>query len=74
MSQTRRCAACKYLRRRCPKDCIFAPYFPPSNLERFVCVHKIFGASNVAKMLQVLTLVSFRMPFNFTQKGRKKIV
>ncbi|KAL2932857.1 LOB domain-containing protein 23 [Bienertia sinuspersici] len=52
MSNSRRCAACKYLRRRCPKDCIFGPYFPSTNLERFSCVHKIFGASNIAKMLK----------------------
>ncbi|KAK1366966.1 LOB domain-containing protein [Heracleum sosnowskyi] len=49
-----RCAACKYLRRRCPKDCIFSPYFPPTNPQRFSCVHRIFGASNVGKMLQQL--------------------
>ncbi|KAK3411183.1 hypothetical protein EUGRSUZ_J03160 [Eucalyptus grandis] len=46
------CAACKYLRRKCPQDCILAPYFPSSNPQRFACVHKIFGASNVTKMLQ----------------------
>ncbi|KAF9600087.1 hypothetical protein IFM89_002560 [Coptis chinensis] len=49
-----RCAACKYLRRRCPSDCIFAPYFPPSDPQRFACVHKIYGASNVGKMLKQL--------------------
>ncbi|KAJ9139932.1 hypothetical protein P3X46_030624 [Hevea brasiliensis] len=49
-----RCAACKYLRRRCPSDCIFAPYFPSNNPQRFACVHKIYGASNVGKMLQQL--------------------
>lgn len=49
-----RCAACKYLRRRCPSDCIFSHYFPANDPQRFVCVHKIYGASNVAKMLQVL--------------------
>lgn len=51
-----RCAACKYLRRRCPSDCIFFPYFPPNNPERFASVHRIYGASNVAKMLQVILL------------------
>ncbi|XP_073282807.1 LOB domain-containing protein 23-like [Primulina huaijiensis] len=49
-----RCAACRYLRRRCPSDCIFAPYFPPDDPKRFICVHKIYGASNVGKMLQEL--------------------
>ncbi|XP_009341302.1 LOB domain-containing protein 24-like [Pyrus x bretschneideri] len=49
-----RCAACKYLRRRCPSDCVFSPYFPPNNPQRFASVHRIYGASNVAKMLQQL--------------------
>ncbi|GMH15419.1 hypothetical protein Nepgr_017260 [Nepenthes gracilis] len=48
------CAACKLLRRRCAKDCIFAPYFPSSDPHKFAIVHKIFGASNVGKMLQEL--------------------
>ena len=45
------CAACKFLRRKCISDCIFAPYFPPEEPHKFVNVHKIFGASNVSKIL-----------------------
>ncbi|PNX83885.1 LOB domain-containing protein 25-like [Trifolium pratense] len=45
------CAACKFLRRKCNQDCIFAPYFPPEEPQKFVNVHKIFGASNVSKFL-----------------------
>ncbi|MCD7454748.1 LOB domain-containing protein 15 [Datura stramonium] len=45
------CAACKLLRRRCAQECPFSPYFPPHEPEKFVSVHKIFGASNVSKML-----------------------
>ncbi|XP_047309540.1 LOB domain-containing protein 12-like [Impatiens glandulifera] len=48
------CASCKLLRRRCTKDCIFAPYFPPDDPHKFAIVHKVFGASNVSKMLQEL--------------------
>ncbi|KAL2609288.1 hypothetical protein R1flu_027861 [Riccia fluitans] len=48
------CAACKLLRRRCAKDCVFAPYFPPDEPQKFANVHKVFGASNVNKMLQDL--------------------
>jgi len=48
-----RCAACKNQRRRCPSDCIFSPYFPANDPQRFVSVHKIYGGSNVGKMLQV---------------------
>ncbi|CAL9204631.1 unnamed protein product [Musa hybrid cultivar] len=52
MSNPTRCAACRYLRRRCCEDCALAPYFPSANPHRFACVHRIFGASNVARMLQ----------------------
>ncbi|ESW22993.1 hypothetical protein PHAVU_004G010100 [Phaseolus vulgaris] len=45
------CAACKFLRRKCMPDCLFAPYFPPEEPQKFVNVHKIFGASNVSKIL-----------------------
>ncbi|XP_047183017.1 LOB domain-containing protein 24-like [Vigna umbellata] len=47
-----RCAACKNQRRRCPSDCIFSPYFPANDPQRFASVHKIYGGSNVGKMLQ----------------------
>uniref|UniRef100_A0A7N0RJ29 LOB domain-containing protein n=1 Tax=Kalanchoe fedtschenkoi TaxID=63787 RepID=A0A7N0RJ29_KALFE len=50
------CASCKLLRRRCAKDCIFAPYFPSDDPHKFATVHKVFGASNVSKMLQELPL------------------
>ncbi|KAL9151617.1 hypothetical protein ABFS82_11G063000 [Erythranthe guttata] len=49
-----RCAACKHLRRRCPSDCIFSPYFPSNDPRRFAYVHKIYGASNVGKILHDL--------------------
>ncbi|KAK6164217.1 hypothetical protein DH2020_001081 [Rehmannia glutinosa] len=48
------CAACKLLRRRCGEDCVFAPYFPAEQPHKFASVHKVFGASNVNKMLQDL--------------------
>ncbi|XP_022149611.1 LOB domain-containing protein 4 [Momordica charantia] len=48
------CAACKLLRRRCAHDCVFAPYFPADEPHKFASVHKVFGASNVNKMLQEL--------------------
>lgn len=34
--------------------CIFAPYFPPEEPQKFANVHKIFGASNVTKLLNEL--------------------
>ncbi|KAF7047147.1 hypothetical protein CFC21_056103 [Triticum aestivum] len=46
------CAACKLLRRRCSPGCVFAPYFPSGEPHRFASVHKVFGASNISKLLQ----------------------
>ncbi|XP_044476811.1 LOB domain-containing protein 25-like [Mangifera indica] len=48
------CAACKFLRRKCMSGCVFAPYFPPEEPQKFANVHKIFGASNVTKLLNEL--------------------
>ncbi|XP_059284597.1 LOB domain-containing protein 25-like [Lycium ferocissimum] len=45
------CAACKFLRRKCLPSCIFAPYFSPEEPIKFTTVHKVFGASNVSKLL-----------------------
>ncbi|CAO2817028.1 unnamed protein product [Amaranthus hypochondriacus] len=45
------CAACKLLKRRCSLSCIFAPYFRANELRKFANVHKVFGASNVSKIL-----------------------
>ncbi|MCD7468737.1 hypothetical protein HAX54_007165 [Datura stramonium] len=50
------CSACKFLRRRCTKDCIFLPHFPPSEPHKFIAVHRIFGASNITKMLQEIPM------------------
>lgn len=48
------CAACKYLRRKCIPECPFAPYFPAEHAAKFAAVHKIFGVSNITKMLNDL--------------------
>lgn len=48
------CAACKFLRRKCTQECVFAPYFPPDQPQKFANVHKVFGASNVSKLLSDL--------------------
>ncbi|XP_021296254.1 LOB domain-containing protein 21 [Herrania umbratica] len=45
------CAACKLLKRRCTPNCIFAPYFRSDEPKKFAKVHKVFGASNVSKIL-----------------------
>ncbi|XP_054782403.1 LOB domain-containing protein 25-like [Prosopis cineraria] len=48
------CAACKMLRRRCDSKCLLAPYFPADELDKFAVVHRVFGASNVIKMIQMV--------------------
>jgi len=47
------CAACKILRRRCAEKCVLAPYFPPTEPAKFTTAHRVFGASNIIKFLQV---------------------
>ncbi|KAJ1281663.1 hypothetical protein BS78_04G322900 [Paspalum vaginatum] len=46
------CGACKFLRRRCVPECVFAPYFSSDQgAARFAAIHKVFGASNASKLL-----------------------
>lgn len=46
------CGACKFLRRKCVAGCVFAPYFDSDQgAAHFAAVHKVFGASNVSKLL-----------------------
>ncbi|XP_004308845.1 PREDICTED: LOB domain-containing protein 29 [Fragaria vesca subsp. vesca] len=46
------CGACKFLRRKCTSECVFAPYFCYDQAAtHFAAVHKVFGASNVSKLL-----------------------
>lgn len=61
------CAACKLLRRRCAQECPFSPYFSPHEPQKFASVHKVFGASNVSKMLMVSTFIKYSpLGFFFT--------
>ncbi|KAL6654981.1 hypothetical protein ACP70R_005807 [Stipagrostis hirtigluma subsp. patula] len=49
------CGACKFLRRKCLKGCVFAPYFcHEQGAAHFAAIHKVFGASNVSKLLMRL--------------------
>ncbi|XP_065876240.1 LOB domain-containing protein 29-like [Euphorbia lathyris] len=46
------CGACKFLRRKCVRGCVFAPYFCHEHgATHFAAIHKVFGASNVSKLL-----------------------
>ncbi|KAL5540046.1 hypothetical protein UlMin_021739 [Ulmus minor] len=48
------CAACKMLRRRCDNNCLLSPYFPSEEMDKFAGVHKVFGASNVIRMIRMV--------------------
>lgn len=51
------CGACKFLRRKCAAECVFAAHFASEQgPARFAAIHKVFGASNASKMLQHLPL------------------
>ncbi|KAH7839107.1 hypothetical protein Vadar_007052 [Vaccinium darrowii] len=51
---TSACAACKYQRRKCAPDCILAPYFPHDRQRQFLNAHKLFGVSNITKIIRSL--------------------
>ncbi|XP_061358832.1 LOB domain-containing protein 27-like [Gastrolobium bilobum] len=51
---TQACAACKYQRRKCTPECLLAPYFPADQPKIFQNVHKLFGVSNITKLLKIL--------------------
>ena len=56
-SPTTPCGACKFLRRRCVEGCIFAPHFgTDQGAAKFAAVHKVFGASNVSKLLSNISV------------------
>ncbi|CAH8339887.1 unnamed protein product [Eruca vesicaria subsp. sativa] len=52
-----RCGACKLIRRKCKDDCVFAPFFPSDQIDKFSCLHSVFGSRYVSKCLT-------KLPFN----------
>lgn len=46
------CAACKYQRRKCAPNCSLAPYFPADRQKDFLNAQKLFGVSNIKKILK----------------------
>ncbi|XP_020577312.1 LOB domain-containing protein 35-like [Phalaenopsis equestris] len=46
------CAACKYQRRKCSPDCTLAPFFPAEKHLQFINAHRLFGVSNILKILK----------------------
>lgn len=46
------CAACKYQRRRCSKECVLAPFFPAEKAKEFQNAHRLFGVRNIMNILK----------------------
>lgn len=46
------CASCKHQRKRCSESCELAPHFPADRTREFGQVHKVYGVSNLTKMLK----------------------
>ncbi|MCD7462206.1 hypothetical protein HAX54_048002 [Datura stramonium] len=48
------CASCKHQRKKCTEKCVLAPYFPAEKSREFKAVHKVFGVSNITKLVKNL--------------------
>lgn len=51
---TSACASCKHQRKKCTEKCTLAPFFPVERTREFQAVHKVFGVSNVTKIITSL--------------------
>lgn len=45
------CASCKHQRKKCEETCELAPFFPASRYREFQNAHKLFGISNIQKII-----------------------
>ncbi|XP_047339641.1 LOB domain-containing protein 27-like [Impatiens glandulifera] len=61
---THACAACKYQRRRCTPKCLLAPYFPADQPKMFQNAHRLFGVSNIVKILKSIDQSQTREAMN----------
>ncbi|PQM41722.1 hypothetical protein Pyn_12576 [Prunus yedoensis var. nudiflora] len=50
-AQNHACTSCKHQRRKCDETCEIAPYFPARRYSEFQNAHKIFGVSNIQKIM-----------------------
>ncbi|KAG6505537.1 hypothetical protein ZIOFF_037893 [Zingiber officinale] len=48
------CAVCKFQRRRCRPECLLAPFFPAKDAAKFQNAHRLFGVSNIQKIVRPL--------------------
>ncbi|KAI3731742.1 hypothetical protein L1987_62931 [Smallanthus sonchifolius] len=49
------CASCRHQRKKCTEKCILAPFFHAEKAQDFQAVHKVFGVSNVTKLVKDLS-------------------
>ncbi|KAK1425393.1 hypothetical protein QVD17_20745 [Tagetes erecta] len=49
------CASCRHQRKKCTQNCVLAPFFPAEKTQDFQMVHKVFGVSNVTKLVKGLS-------------------
>ncbi|KAI4363853.1 hypothetical protein MLD38_020019 [Melastoma candidum] len=49
------CASCKHQRKKCDERCPLSPYFPADKSREFQAVHRVFGVSNVTKMMMAVS-------------------
>ncbi|KAF3439611.1 hypothetical protein FNV43_RR17889 [Rhamnella rubrinervis] len=45
------CASCKHQRKKCHEGCELAPYFPASRYGEFTNAQRLYGVSNIQKMM-----------------------
>ncbi|XP_057976115.1 LOB domain-containing protein 7-like [Malania oleifera] len=55
------CAACKHQRRKCVPDCMLAPFFPHYRHQEFLNAHRLFGVSNIIKIIRHMSLPDRRI-------------
>lgn len=48
------CSSCKHQRKKCDQNCELAPYFPASRYHEFQNAHRIFGVSNILKIMNAV--------------------
>ncbi|WOL08387.1 LOB domain-containing protein 7-like [Canna indica] len=50
----RTCAACRFQRRKCKPNCIFAAFFPADKKQIFENAHRLYDVRNMEKMVEHL--------------------
>lgn len=48
------CASCRHQRKRCDETCELAPYFPAKRYREFQNAHRVFGVSNIVKIMNAV--------------------